>query len=298
MSDGSVAIRTNLGDHPAFASIKSGSMVVPGARFDFCGPKSPPAGFKDMVRNGAYDLGELALGTYLQALHFGKPLMLLPVTIMARLQHGNLVCRGTARFAPGEIAGKRVGVRSYSQTTGIWVRGLLQEAYSVTAQDVTWVCTEDPHLAEYVDPPNVERVAVPSDQIAALLAAGEVDAAIFGADLPRNDPGIVPVIPDPDAAALAWYERHRYVPINHMLAVTRDFAGRRPDLVRAIYALFVEAAKAAPVGADGIDFFPHGFDAVRAPVEAMIEHAVEQQIIPRRFTFEDVFGPARRLLAA
>jgi 4,5-dihydroxyphthalate decarboxylase len=271
---------------------------VPGAVFDFCGPKSPPAGFKDMVRRGAYDLGELALGTYLQALTFGKPLVLLPVTIMARLQHGNLVCRSAGRFAPGELAGKRVGVRSYSQTTGIWVRSLLEETYGVAARDVTWVCTEDPHLAEYVDPTNVERIDVPSDQIATLLAAGQVDAAIFGADLPKNDPEVVPVIPEPNLAAFAWYERHQYVPINHMLAVTQDFAERHPELVRAIYALFVEAAAAAPVGADGIDFFPHGFDAVRAPVEAMIEHAVNQQIIPHRFTFDEVFAPSRRLLVA
>lgn len=293
---GADPLKANLGDHSAFRPIKSGAMTAPGVVFDFCGPKSPPAGFKDMVRRGAYDVGELALGTYLQAVCFNKPLILLPVTIMARFQHGNLVCRNATRFGPAEAAGKRIGVRAYTQTTGIWLRGVLQDSYGVDPAAVTWVCTEDAHLAEYVDPPNVQRLQVPSDQMRALLASGEIDAAIFGADLPADDPEIVPVIREPQAAARDWYARHQFVPINHMLAVTRDLASRAPHVVRSIYQLFTAAAAGAPTGSDGIDFLPRGFDAVRAPVEAMIELAVAQKILPRRLSFDEVFGEARRLL--
>jgi 4,5-dihydroxyphthalate decarboxylase len=66
--------------------------------------------------------------------------------------------------------------------------------------------------------------------------------------------------------------------------------------VRAIYRLFAEAKARAPIGDDGIDFLPLGFDAVRAPVEAMVDHAVEQKIIPQRLSFDELFEGARRLL--
>lgn len=289
-------LRTNLGDHPAFMAIKSGALATPGVAFDFCGPKSPPSGFKDMVRAGAYDVGELALGTYLQAVTYLKPIMLLPVTITARLQHHMIVCRDTARFAPSDAAGKRIGVRSYTQTTGIWVRSILSESYGVDLDAVTWVTTEGAHLAEYTDPPNVRRMATGSDGIADMLFAGKLDAAIFGADMPRDRPDLVPLIPDPHAAAHQWHTRHGYVPINHMLAVTRDLAEREPETVRGIYRLFAEAKARAPIGSDGIDFLPLGFDAVRAPVEAMVDHAVEQKIIPQRLSFDELFEDARRLL--
>jgi len=294
---GELVLRTNLGDHSPFASIKAGALGLAGMRLDFCGPKSPPSGFKDMVRNGAYDLGELALGTYLQAVIYHKPIILLPVTITARLQHAMVVCRRDRRFDPAQAAGKRIGVRSYTQTTGIWVRGILDETYGVDPGDVTWVVTEEAHLAEYVDPDNVQRAGVANDQMLSLLMDGKIDAAVFGADLPRDQPDIVPLIPSPDAAARDWYDRHGYVPINHMLAIRRDVADRHPKQVHDLYRLFAQAAVAAPKGDDGIDYLPFGFEAVRAPVEAMISHAVRQKIIPRHLSFDEVFGEAERLLA-
>jgi 4,5-dihydroxyphthalate decarboxylase len=204
--------------------------------------------------------------------------------------------RASDPFPPTEAAGKRIGVRSYSQTTGIWVRAILRETYGVDPAAIQWMCTEDAHVAEYMDPPNVTRMAVPASQLADLLLDGTLDAAIFGADLPTDNSEVVPLIADPHAAAQQWYAAHGYVPVNHMLAVTRELATRHPDVVRRIYRLFAEARKAAPESSDGIDYLPIGFDALRAPVEAMIAHAFEQNIIPRKLTFAEVFEDAQRLL--
>jgi 4,5-dihydroxyphthalate decarboxylase len=292
-----LVFRTNLGDHPAVLPIKTGTLTAPGIAFDFCGPKSPPAGFKDMVQRGAYDLGELAIGTYLQAVVYDKPLMLLPITITARLQHAMIVCRRQDRFDPHELAGRRVGVRAYTQTTGIWVRAILSEDYGVDADAITWMCADGAHLAEYRDPPNVHHIDPAHGDLAELLATGRIDAAIFGADMPK-DRDFVPLIPDPDAAARNWLARHRYVPVNHLLAIGRDIAESHPEQVRALYRLFSAAKAQAPTDRSGIDFLPLGFDALRAPVEAMIEHCLDQKIIPRRLSFDAVFGQARRLLDA
>lgn len=294
---GILTLRANLGDHQPFLPVKAADLSLPGVRFDFCGPKSPPSGFRDMVEGGVYDFGELALGIYLQAVHYRKPVMLLPVTITARFQHGNIVRRRDRDLRPDQMAGKRIGVRAYTQTTAIWIRGILQESYGIDPSTVTWVCTEGSHVAAYQDPPNVQRMAIASDQLVTLLDSGEIDAAIFGADLPRGREDIVPLIADADAAALAWYGQHGYVPVNHMLAVGSGVAQARPDLVRALYRLFSDASAAAPLSPAGIDFLPCGFDAVRTPVEAMIRHAVDQKIIPHPLSFEDVFGEARRVLS-
>ena len=59
---------------------------------------------------------------------------------------------------------------------------------------------------------------------------GELDAAIYGAELPV-DKRLQSVIPDPEAAAWQWHAKHGVVPINHMVVVTQTLARSRPEAV-------------------------------------------------------------------
>ena len=78
---------------------------------------------------------------------------------------------------PEDLAGKRIGVRAYSQTTGVWLRGILLDTYGVDHRSITWVTEEDAHVQEYRDPANVVRIA-PGQDLKAMLLSGEIDAAI------------------------------------------------------------------------------------------------------------------------
>src|SRR5690242_18966758 len=85
--------------------------------------------FKPMVREQRFDVSEMAIATLLMARAAGSDLVLLPVVMAARFQNAALLRRADDRFGPGDLAGKRIGVRAYSQTTGLWIRGILQEEY-------------------------------------------------------------------------------------------------------------------------------------------------------------------------
>ena len=126
------------------------------------------------------DAGELAIITYLQAKSLWQTLRAacLP-TISGRFQHhciGYNAAHGELK--PTDIEGRKVGVRTYSQTTGLWVRGILQHEYGVNLDKVTWVTTEDSHLAEYRDPPNCLRL--PGRKLGQMMLDGELAAGIFG----------------------------------------------------------------------------------------------------------------------
>jgi len=112
-----------------------------------------------VVRDAAFDVAELAIMTFLQAKAYGKPLVLLPARVgPARFQHQCIVYnmeRGP--LTPADLAGRRVGARAWSQTTVTWVRGILAADYGVDLGRVRWVTFEDPHVAEYRDPPSIER---------------------------------------------------------------------------------------------------------------------------------------------
>ena len=178
---GPVTLKTNLQDYPVTRALKSGEVASDLVRFDFAGPKSAFEGFKPMVREGKFDAGELAIVTFLQAKVYGKPVVLLPAVVMGRFQHQCMLINAKlGDLKPKDIAGRRVGIRSYTQTTGAWVRGILQHEYGVDLSRVTWMCNDDAHLAEFRDPPGVERLAPGARKVDQMLLDGEIDGAFIG----------------------------------------------------------------------------------------------------------------------
>jgi 4,5-dihydroxyphthalate decarboxylase len=187
-------------------------------------------------------------------------------------------------------------VRSYSQTTITWVRGILANDYGIDVDRIHWVSQEDGHVAEYKEPPEVER-APPQKDLLQMLRDGEVDAAIYGANLP-NDPNLKSVIPDPDAAAAKWYAQHKAVPINHMVVVTETLSRSDPEAVREVFRLLLASKRAAGLPKPGgIDFLPFGFDACRPTLEIMIKYTLQQKLVPRLLDVEELFDATTRNLA-
>src|SRR5215472_16974709 len=221
-------LNTMLGNYPITKPLKSGAIRSDLVDFDFVEVKVANNLFKQIVRDAKYDVAELAIVTYLQAKAFGKPYVLLPAVIVSRGQHHTIAYnpdRGPLK--PSDLNGERVGVRAFTVTTGTWVRGILASDYGVDLSKVEWITFEDPHLAEYRDPDIVKR-APAGKELVQMLLDGEIDAAVVGDKLP--DPRLKHLIPNPDAVAQKWAERHHGVPINHMPVVRSELAKSRPDV--------------------------------------------------------------------
>jgi 4,5-dihydroxyphthalate decarboxylase len=287
-------LRTALKNYPHTLGIKTGRIIDPRVVLDCVDIDPIYRAFAPMARRQEYDVSEMAIVTYLQAKAYGKPLIMLPTVVAARLQQGCIVYnanRGPLTLA--DLPGKRVGVRAYSQTTGMWVRGILANTYGVPLEQVNWVSFEDSHLAEYSDPSFVTRA--PADRkMLDMLLQGELDAAIFGNDLPSGD-GITALIPDARQADLAWYQRHRLVPPNHVVVVRRDVAERDPEAVRAVYELLKRGKAAAPA-TDPANRLPTGIEALRAPLALTLEYCAQQQLLPRQLTLEEIFADSKQFM--
>jgi 4,5-dihydroxyphthalate decarboxylase len=230
----------------------------------------------------------------LQALQYGKPLVLLPAVVLGRFQHDFLATRADSPLRPDDLAGRRVGVRSYTVTTVAWVRAILQHQYGVDPRRVTWVAYEDAHLAEFRDPANVERFERGDRTLDQLLLAGEFDAAILNAPV-KNQPGLRPLIADPTAASAAWFARFGVITINHLFVVNTALSRERPDLVREIYGLLHAAKNETPILDRGVDILPFGVENNRRHLAFAIECALEQGLITRRFTVDELFDDTTRL---
>jgi 4,5-dihydroxyphthalate decarboxylase len=270
-------LNTLMGDYPV-----TKQFLTHTNKFAFAEVKgSPASAFKRVVRNLEFDVSEMAIMTHLMAKAHGKPYRLLPFVVLARAQHPYLVFNSTRNpsLAPEDLHGKRVGVRSYSVTTGAWIRHILAEDHRVDLARIQWVTIEEAHVAEFKDPPNVRRAPAGKD-LMKMLQTGEIDAAIAGA-IPKEE-SIKPLIRDPDAAGKRWAEKNGAIQLNHLVVVKNSVSR---DMADDVYRLLVESKKAAGDPA----MLPHGLEANRRNLEIAIDCAYKQALIPRRFTVDELF---------
>lgn len=289
-----VKLFTLMGSYPNAMALKDGRVSSDLVEFDFADVKVSNTAFKPLVREAKFDLAEVAIVTFLQAKHYGKPYVLIPATVVGRGQlHTIAYNPERGQLGPGDLNGKTLGVRAYTQTTGVWVRGILAEDYGVNLGSINWVTFEEGHVAEYRDPTNVRR-APDGKQLVQMLLDGEIDAAIVGDKFP--DPRLKPLIPDPETANRTWSQDHGGVPINHMLVIREQLAQTRPDVVREIYRMFREAKKAsfAETGSPELDPLRFGIEANRRSLETVIDFAFRQGLLPRRFAADELFTDTMR----
>jgi 4,5-dihydroxyphthalate decarboxylase len=275
-----LVLRTAIGQYPHTRPLTDGRVTSKLVTLDLADVPTINRAFAPMLREQRFDVCELAIATFLQARAYGKPLVLLPVTLAARFQETALLCRADSDIRdPHDLVGRRVGVRAYSQTTGVWLRGILADRHGVRPENVRWLTFEGAHVAEYRDPPWAERAPEGKDLLM-MLREGELDAVIFGNDVP-DDPMLRTVIPDPGAAAEAFFQKHGFVPVNHLVTVQAKIAQSRPDVMLELVRMFREAKAAAPPHSAGRDPYPIGRTALEPALRLALRYTAEQGLLPR-----------------
>ena len=280
-------LRTLLGDYPMTAALKSGHIGSDLVTLDFANVKVPNTAFKRVVRSLEFDMAELAIATFLIARSQGLPLTLLPIALTARFQHPFLVYNAErGPLDPQDLHGRKVGIRSHTVTTVMWLRGVLQNDYGVDLNAVDWITFEDAHVANVPDPLGTRRAAADKDP-ESMLMSGEIDAAVLtGATV---DDRIRHLIPDPAEAARDWHQRNDAIQVNHMVAVKTEVAQAAPDLIREVYRLFCESKSRSGLPAPGtLDMNPIGVQANRRNLECAIAYCHQQGLISRRFEVEEL----------
>ena len=306
-----LTLRTAIGSYGHTAALKDGSAASDLFRMEHIEVSPVTAIFRRMVRALEFDVAEMALSTYLCARAHGKPFTALPVFLTRAFYHRGLaVRRNSGIAAPADLAGRRIGVRSYTLTPGVWTRGILHSEYGVDPASVTWVLSGDEHVAEFTPPPNVTPAAdAPNASLAAMLRSGEIDATIGAGPIPADDADLAPLFApaDADARDAAWRRQTGVYPISHLLVARDDQLASHPALAaelcrvfgnaKAIYLeqLASRADSDSDTGADadadaplrqmaqlvGGDPLPYGLKSSRRTLETFIGYNVAQGVIPR-----------------
>ena len=300
-----LSLKIATGNYGHTAPLKDGSVTSDAIAFEQVDVPVIINAFRRMISGLEFDVSEMALSTYLCARAHGIPITAIPIFLVRAFHHGSLVYNTKSGItSPKDIEGRRVGVRGYTVTTGVWARGILSSQYGVDLGAVTWVVAGDEHVEAYRAPSNV--VSDPGDgDLARMLDAGEIDAAVAVV----KSPDVKPIVPDPAEAAAKRFGEDGVYPINHTLVVKNEVLAANPWLAQELFALF-KAAKGkylehlAADGPDdgdiqartrsvvGGDPLPYGIEANRKTLDTFFAYTFEQKIIPGKVDVEEVFEPS------
>ena len=237
--------------------------------------------FRRMTRAMEFDLCEMALTTHAQARAYGKDLPRCRSCCMHGLHHAALICPARLAAARAGRSGRQTrGCTCWSQTTGVWLRGVLRDEYGVAPDAMTWVTEEDAHVQEFADPPFVQRIA-PDQDLRTMLLSGEIDAAVALAGLDAAQTRTV--IGDADAVAVAWSRATGVHPINHVVVVKDALLAEHRWLADELMRLFI-ASREPVAGAPA-----YGIEANRPAIDLLMRYAAEQGLIPHPYRVDDLF---------
>ena len=305
-------------------AIPSGSVPIKGIEPDFVKVAPIIGAFRRMVRDVEFDICEMAPTTYMIARALGAPFIALPIFLMRRFHHGGFVVRPDAGIkVPKDLEGKKVGVRAYSVTTGVWTRGIFINEYDLDSSKVTWVVDDEEHVTALKLPPNV--VHAPEDKsLQSMMKAGEIQAGFSGpAGVGRSGPPISgwdkaaaataaadtypELIADVEQVEADWYRKSGIYPIHGLIVVKDKVIARYPWLSRSLMDTFVAAKKPyleelkAGKGDSPEDKryrkflslmsdpLPYGMAANRPSIEALVTYSLQQKLIPSRPELSRVF---------
>ncbi|MFJ8989521.1 hypothetical protein ACIRQH_03925 [Streptomyces sp. NPDC102279] len=239
---------------------------------------------RGFVNESNVDVCELAIVTVLQAVAHDKPVLLLPVTTLGRHQHQTLVTLG-GDLSVADVEGHSVGVRAWSQTTGVWMRGFLTEQYGVDLRKVDWTTYEGHHVDGAEDPAWVKR-APQGSKLPADFLRGGVDFAIMGNELPSDD-RIRTAIHDARQVAEHWSKDQGFIPVNHVVGMSATAAAEHSAAILAAYDA-MHAVLTAGEHDGPVALHPVGFNALRGAFTKAAAYALEQNVIPRAVDYDEL----------
>ncbi|MFD8690468.1 hypothetical protein [Streptomyces sp. NPDC059651] len=239
---------------------------------------------RGFVNASDVDLCELAIVTVLQAVAHGKPVLLLPVTALGRHQHQTLVTLG--KLSVADVEGHSVGVRAWSQTTGVWMRGFLTEQYGVDLRKAHWTTYEGHHVEGAEDPSWVQRAPAGS-RLPADFLEGRVDFGVMGNELPADD-RIRTAVDDAHAVAEQWSRDQGFIPVNHVVGVSEAAATEQPGAILAAYDAMKSVLIAKEEAGRPFPLHPVGFEGLRAAFTKAAAYALEQDVIPRAVDYDEL----------
>ncbi len=314
-----------------FAALFDGRVEIEGCETRFEAGKIGDMNTHIFSGPGTVDLTEIGLVPFMLAYANDgfRDYTLLPVFPLRLFRHKSVFIRTDRGIEkPEDLRGKTIATPGYSSTSLTWIRGLFQEEYGVTPQDVDWIVAAKDSSAnlsgaaskqESMIPEGISiSTGTPGKDESDLLETGEADA-LFHAAEPRafieGHPMVARLFRGSRATERAYFAKTGIFPIMHAVAIKKDLLEQNPWLAEAAFKAYSQAKQLAyedmtKIGwADdmlpwygqeleetrallGDNFYSYGIENNRKTLEALFRYSHQQGLSSRELTIEELFAPA------
>ena len=269
------------------------------------------------VQDPAVQGGEWSMAQYLYRIDKGdRRYVGIPVFPLRNFTARDLYIRkgGPIRSA-AELAGKRIGMYSYTASGSIWYRHFLRFIGLEPSAIQWWIGDIDTPWSAPMDqtlPPGVNAPAK-GRSVSDMLIAGELDAIYSPprpeAYHPRTGP-IVRLFPDFRLVEQEYFLKTGAFPPQHLIVLRREAWEANPRIARSLTEAFIaandcftaaqkgfpyatpwlEAELEETAAVMGEDFHPYGLERNRSQIDAFAGEAFRLGLTSRQITTEDYFA--------
>jgi 4,5-dihydroxyphthalate decarboxylase len=307
------------GDYESIRALKEGTVQPDGIELTVLTEMNSDVRHWRMLRNRDFDVAELSMSNYMIAKTKNLPFTAIPVFLHRRFRHSFVfinVARGIAK--PTDLIGRKVGLRNFSATANLWIRGILEHEYGVPHRKIRWI-KQDEEEVEFTPPPDLslERV-VPGKDIEDMLVEGELDAVIHPdviQPIANRDKRVARLFPNYKELEIEYYRRTGNFPIMHTTAIRQEVIDNHPWVAVNLLQAFEKSKQLAYERMEnprivplawfrhaweeerdflGEDPWPYGLsDKNRKNLETLMQYSLEQGLIPHKIAMDELFTPTQ-----
>jgi 4,5-dihydroxyphthalate decarboxylase len=269
-----------------------------------------------MLQRGEFDICELSLSNYLVAKSRNMPFTAIPVFPRRLFSLSQMwVNKDSGISSPKDLIGRKVGLSTFQTTLSVLARGDLQAEYGVPWREIDWYISKDEAVP--LKPLDGVRMQLlkSGQKIGAMVKNGEIDALMMphppkealsaGSNIRR-------LFTDPKAEEARYFLKNGYYPIMHLIAFKNEILKNEPGLAISVRDAFDRAKRACMEYYDdpnwsrfvwgrhlfeeerevfGDDPWPNGLKRNRANIERFIDYSMDQGLLARNLTVEELFAP-------
>jgi 4,5-dihydroxyphthalate decarboxylase len=269
------------------------------------------------LKAGDFGLCDLNIGYFLPAIEAGWQIVGLPVFSKRKPVYQLIFCHAESGIrSPKDLAGKKIGSRTYRTALTVWARGLLQERHGVDLSDVRWFVQAKEVFPVHDRAVNIAYLDDRKNMVERFLG-GEFDALITDISDSKlfaaleSDPKVIRLFPNYLKEDCELYrETGIFTPV-HMIVMSRKLERERPELAPKLYAGFEQAKQIAYEDIlsdrggfavaylrermkeqmrDFGDPWKYGIGANRGTIDAFIRYNVRQGMILAAPSYKDIFA--------
>lgn len=310
-----VPLTLACGDYEIVRALKEGAVRPDGVDLTVLTAMDSTTRHWRLLRKQEFDVAEVSASSYLVARDHDLPFRAIPVFLHRRFRHGFVFVNTTKGIRrPADLAGRRIGVKSFQVTAIVWLRGILEHEYGVPHRSVEWFAELDEDV-DFTPPPGLKLTRLPHDRsVETMLGDGELDAVIHSSLIKpflNGHPDVARLFPDYKAEEMAYFRKTGIFPIMHVLGIRADLVERHPWLAVNLFQAFDQAKAVAMKRMEnprlvplawyreaweeqerllGADPWEYGLTpSNRVNLETLMGYAHEQGLIRRRQSLETLF---------